>query len=698
MLGTERPDRPNPCERDGVRPLANAAPAYPAQSDVAGLPAAAGCADEGAGGPIDPALLPAGDVTFLFTDIEGSTRLASGLGAERYRVVLHRHRALVREVLKEHGGVEIDTEGDSFFVAFHDAASACAAASGIQAALHGAHWPDHGSGPLRPRVRMGLHTGEAWPSAGGYATPEVHRTARICSAAHGDQILASAACAAAAGLPPTRVRRLGDFELRGLPGATELVQIDTPGLPESFPPPASRPRRHNLPHALKPPVERPEDARELDRAFAVSRMVALSGLPGCGKTVFAKAWARKRLACYEHGVWYSDTGPDLGRALLDALDLRSEPLRDPMATVTDHFRDRRALLVVDGADRLGAERRAELLVLLESCPELHLLAVGRRPVDLPGAVKRSLDLPAGTVGASMLAGFCEDRGAPWTAADCRGLAAAVENFPPALLALADLVALASPQAALRRLRDDPVAVLDSGGRFRAAIDDAVAAISGPARAVLLELAARERGASVDEVLDLCRQRDGSLEALVELVDAALVVIERPAMDQAVYRVPAPLRWLLAGPDAAPGPVNDPAPAAPLDLAERLVHPVPFNAPRLRAVALHRCGGPAGTAGPLSPCRPRSALAVGARPAGGGPAGPIRPGPPPHFRVTRTAWGGRSVGPAREAGPVRSPGWVGAWDGTTTNPVHPPSGRCASRPPCRPRRTPAPRGACAMLGP
>ncbi|WP_158630501.1 adenylate/guanylate cyclase domain-containing protein [Glycomyces terrestris] len=545
---------------------------------------AGGFADPGGSSGPRRAPLPAGDVTFLFTDIEGSTRLASGLGAERYRVVLHRHRALVREVLRDAGGVEIDTEGDSFFVAFHDAAAACRAAVGIQLALRGSTWPEHGGAPLRPRVRMGLHTGEAWPSAGGYATPEVHRTARICSAAHGDQILASARCAAAAGLPPDAVRRLGDFELRGLPGATELVQLTAPGLPEDFPPPPARPRRHNLPHPLKPPVERPDDARELDRAFAVGRMVALSGLPGCGKTTFAQDWARKRLACYEHGVWYCPAGPDLGRALLDALDLRPEPLREPMGTVADHLRDRRALLVVDGADRLGADGRGALLALLETCPGLHLLAVGRRPLDLPGAVKRALDLPAGGVGAAMLAGFCEDRGAPWTAGDCRGLAAAVENFPPALLALADLVALASPQAALRRLRDDPVAVLDAGGRFREAIDEAVAAISGPARAVLLELAAREHGASVDEVLHLCRQRDGSLEALVELVDAALVVIERPAMDQAVYRVPAPLRWLLGG----PGP--EPAPAPLPGFAERLVHPVAFDAPRLRAVALPARGG------------------------------------------------------------------------------------------------------------
>jgi class 3 adenylate cyclase len=130
----------------------------------------------------------------MFTDIEGSTRLASGLGAEPYRVVLHRHRALIREVLRYRRGTEIETEGDSFFVVFDDAARAAEAALEIQTALRIAHWPDLGlgKGPIRPRVRMGLHTGEAWPSAGGYATPEVHRTARICAAAHGDQILASA--------------------------------------------------------------------------------------------------------------------------------------------------------------------------------------------------------------------------------------------------------------------------------------------------------------------------------------------------------------------------------------------------------------------------------------------------------------------------------------------------------------------------
>ncbi|MFC3492316.1 adenylate/guanylate cyclase domain-containing protein [Glycomyces rhizosphaerae] len=543
------------------------------------------------------AALPSGDVTFMFTDIEGSTRLASGLGAERYRVVLHRHRALVREVLRATGGTEIDTEGDSFFVAFHHAADACAAAIGIQTALRAADWPDHGpeSGAPRPRVRIGLHTGEAWPSAGGYATPEVHRTARICSAAHGDQVLASAACASAAALPPAAVHRLGDFELRGLPGATELVQLAAPGLPSAFPPPPVRPLTHHLPADLKTPVDRPAEYRELDRAFATHRLVSLTGLGGCGKTTVAKAWARRRLAFYEHGVWYCRAGDDLGAALLHALGRRPEVFRPALDTAADRLREAKALLVLDDLDRAHA---GDVERLLQSCPDLSILAVGARPLELPGEAKRALGLPPEDVGAGILAGYCEERGAPWTFADCRVLAATVEGFVPALTALAEVTALGSPGVALRYLTDDPVGALDAGGRFRAAIEEAVAAISGPARAVLLELAGRAGGATVDAVLDLCRQRDGSLEALVELVDVALVVIERPAMDQAVYRVPAPLRWLLVGApveEATPGersPATEPTRADRLQpraavaasLADRLVHPVNFDGARIRAVA------------------------------------------------------------------------------------------------------------------
>jgi predicted ATPase len=342
-----------------------------------------------------------------------------------------------------------------------------------------------------------------------------------------------------------------------------------------------RPLTHHLPADLKPPVERPGEYRELDRAFATHRLVSLTGLGGCGKTTVAKAWARRRLAFYEHGIWYCRAGDDLGGALLHALGRRPEVFRPALDTATDRLREAKALLVLDDIERAHA---GDVERLLRDCPDLAILAIGTRPLELPGEAKRTLGLAPEDVSAAILAAYCEERGAPWTVADCRELAAAVEGFVPALTALAEVTALGSPGVALRYLSDDPVAALDAGGRFRALIEASIAAISGPARAVLLELATRPDGATVDAVLDLCRQRDGSLEALVELVDVALVVIERPAMDHAVYRVPAPLRWLLVGPDQA-GPARpEPRAAMTASLVDRIVHPVTIDGERCSVVA------------------------------------------------------------------------------------------------------------------
>src|SRR4051812_9681598 len=131
--------------------------------------------------------LPSGLVTFMFTDIEGSTRLARMLGGT-YGAVLGAHRTVIRNALRHFGGVELFTEGDSFFVAFSDAPSAVAACVAAQRALSERDWP---SAEATPRVRMGLHTGWALPSGGEYASAEVHRAARVAAAAHGGQILCS---------------------------------------------------------------------------------------------------------------------------------------------------------------------------------------------------------------------------------------------------------------------------------------------------------------------------------------------------------------------------------------------------------------------------------------------------------------------------------------------------------------------------
>ena len=162
--------------------------------------------------------LPSGQVTFMFTDIEGSTRLARMLG-DGYGSVLNAHRRLLRAALRNYAGVELFTEGDSFFVAFRDAAAAVSACVAAQRALAAYPWP---SGDVAPRVRMGLHTGWAIPVAGEYASAEVHRAARVASAAHGGQVLCSEATALAVLTGPS------DLLLSGVAGRGGDASAGTP--------------------------------------------------------------------------------------------------------------------------------------------------------------------------------------------------------------------------------------------------------------------------------------------------------------------------------------------------------------------------------------------------------------------------------------------------------------------------------------
>jgi WD40 repeat protein/class 3 adenylate cyclase/energy-coupling factor transporter ATP-binding protein EcfA2 len=174
--------------------------------------------------------LPSGTVTFLFTDIEGSTRLLHALG-ERYAQALMDHRRLLRAAFARHGGVEVDTQGDSFFVAFGQPDAGLAAAEGAQRALAGHAWPDD----TALRVRMGLHTGEPILVDGHYVGIDVHRAARIAAAAHGGQVIVSERTNEL--LPGDgALRDLGEHHLKDLPDAERLFQLVADGLPSSFPP------------------------------------------------------------------------------------------------------------------------------------------------------------------------------------------------------------------------------------------------------------------------------------------------------------------------------------------------------------------------------------------------------------------------------------------------------------------------------
>jgi class 3 adenylate cyclase len=171
-----------------------------------------------------------GTVTFLFTDIEGSTLLVRELG-DRYGEALAQHRRLIREAVEGAGGREIDTQGDSFFVAFASAKDALHSAVDAQRLLMQADWP----GGAQLRVRMGIHTGEPAVGDEGYLGLDVHRAARICAAAHGGQILVSETTRALLLDGDSTVEDLGEHRLKGLPRAERIFQVVRPDLPSSFP-------------------------------------------------------------------------------------------------------------------------------------------------------------------------------------------------------------------------------------------------------------------------------------------------------------------------------------------------------------------------------------------------------------------------------------------------------------------------------
>ena len=229
--------------------------------------------------------LPQGTVTFLFTDIEGSTRLVERLGPDQYGRVLDTHRELLLHSINEAGGLEVDSQGDSVFAVFVSAAAAIRAAVNAQRELASQQWP----ADAELRVRMGLHTGEARLAHHGYVGIAVHRARRVCEVGHGGQMVVSSATHAIVAAEPPRDLRLQDLGEVRLPGFDEperLFQIVADGLPEiSTDLRAARPWRDEQ----RPLLERAAELAALDQAIAATRnasgrLVVIEGPPGIGKT------------------------------------------------------------------------------------------------------------------------------------------------------------------------------------------------------------------------------------------------------------------------------------------------------------------------------------------------------------------------------------------------------------------------------
>jgi len=309
--------------------------------------------------------LPSGTVTFLFTDVEGSTARLDEVGADRYAEELAEHRRILREAFRPRGGVEVDTQGDSLFVAFPTAPAALEAAAEALTRL--------GGGPLR--VRMGLHTGTAQLANGDYIGMDVHPAARIAACGHGGQLLLSASTAALVGTKG--LRDLGEHRLKDLSAPERIFQFGA----GDFPPLRSL-YQTNLPIPATPFLGRKQELAEVSALLAQEdvRLLTLTGPGGTGKTRLAAQAAADGAESYPDGVWWVSLA-----ALRDpqlVLETAGQVLGSTNGLVT-HIGQKRLLLLLDNFEQV-VEAAPGLSHLLAGCPNLRLLVTSRELLRVPG--------------------------------------------------------------------------------------------------------------------------------------------------------------------------------------------------------------------------------------------------------------------------------------------------------------------------
>ncbi len=312
--------------------------------------------------------LPTGTVTFMFTDMEGSTKLLLELGAEAYGAALAEHRRLLRDAFARHGGVEVDTQGDAFFIAFGDAAGALEAADEAQRSL--------ASGPIR--VRMGLHTGTPHLGPEGYVGQDVHLGARIAAAGHGGQVLLSRATREAVD-GDGDMSDLGEHRLKDFGAPVWIYQLGT----ERFPPLKSI-TNTNLPRPASSFVGREKEVAEIGALLrGGARLVTLTGPGGTGKTRLAIESAAVLVPDFRNGVFWVDLAPLRDPALVSGTIGQTLGAKDGLA---QHIGERQMLLVLDNLEQV-VEAAPGLAELVEGCPNLRLLVTSRERLRVSGEVE-----------------------------------------------------------------------------------------------------------------------------------------------------------------------------------------------------------------------------------------------------------------------------------------------------------------------
>ena len=477
--------------------------------------------------------LPTGTVTFLFTDIEGSTRLMQEIG-QRYVEAQVIHHEILRSAFQSNSGRELRTEGDSFFCVFESAVDACAAAASAQREFFTRDWPEG----AQLRVRMGLHTGEAPLVGSEYIGLDVHHAARVMSSAHGGEVVISDATRTIveSGLPAgLTLRDLGMHRLKDLTRPERLFQLVVEGVPDTFP--ALRTldsTPNNLPTQLTSFIGRENLVEEAKRLLERTRVLTLTGPGGIGKTRLSLQVAADVVQRFPDGVYFVPLSavrdPELiASAIAQSIGIPVPGNRLPMDVVNEYLREKKVLVVLDNLEQLLPDGSPVIAHVLQQNPTLKALASSRAALHIYGEQELALEplrmpdlrsLPSlealSQFDAVKL--FIEravaakhdfqvtNENAPAVAGICER----VDGLPLAIELAAARVKLFNPQALLARL-ESSLAVLGTGSRdlpdrqqtLTGAIAWSYDMLDEPQRRLFARFSVFARGAGLDEAEAVC---------------------------------------------------------------------------------------------------------------------------------------------------------------------------------------------------
>jgi predicted ATPase/class 3 adenylate cyclase len=529
-------------------------------------------------------MLPSGTVTFLFTDIEGSTKLAQQF-PEELPALLSRHNEILDQAIRAHHGFVFQTAGDSYSVAFQSANDAVNAAVEAQKGLHSESWS-----PAPVRVRMGIHTGKAqFQGSGeyqGYLT--LSHVQRLMSAAHGGQVLVSLGTweFVRNDMPEdVSLRDMGERRLKDMIHSERIYQLVIKSLPSNFPPIKTLDVfQHNLPAQMTSFIGREREIREVKQALNQYRLVTLTGSGGIGKSRLSLQVGTQCLPEFPDGVWLVELAAVTDPAIilptfLSVFKLREDTHRNALDTLTGHLREKNLLLLLDNCEHLIDACSQISTSLLQSCSNLRILATSREALAISGEYTYrvpSLHTPdaANLMPLEQLAKVDSIRlfleravtakpGFVLTQANASSLVqicARLDGIPLAIELAASRIKVLSPEQIAARL-DDRFRLLTGGSRaalprqqtLRAAIDWSYSLLSDPEKMLFRRLAVFLGGWSLEAAESVCGieqtpayyfaakkgitvERFDVLDLLTRLVDKSLIYVEETTAGSRYHRL------------------------------------------------------------------------------------------------------------------------------------------------------------------